>query len=140
LIAAGRRLDEHAGRRFFDTGIWPRNTSARRAEKRGADAYARDSTRVFAKRAVEVAGELRIVADPPVIVPVEDLPGATVYARFCGATVARGHARRGDRIGIASHLGQGDEFDRAIAKFSTAYADQNERDYQHSPRPSAPEG
>jgi hypothetical protein len=53
-------------------------TSARRAEKRVADAYARDSTRVFAKRAVEVAGELRIVADPPVIVPVEDLvvPGS----------------------------------------------------------------
>ena len=249
--------------------------SARRAEKHVADAYSRDSTRVFAKRADEVAGELRIVADPPLIVPVEDLtvpgsewedpvplikkllssyrrtlahqghpleefryvhaarkvvgvgsvgtrcyillltgrdeedplflqvkeaqasvlepyagrsayphhgqrvvmgqrlmqaatdiflgwqrikgldgvtrdyyvrqfhdwkgsadverlrvPGATWYARFCGATLARAHARWGDRIGIASYLGQGDVFDRAIAEFATAYADQNERDYQ----------
>src|SRR6516165_6691338 len=57
-------------------------------------------------------------------------PGATQYARFCGATLARAHARWGDRIAIASYLGQGDMFDRAIASFSAAYADQNERDYQ----------
>jgi Uncharacterized protein conserved in bacteria (DUF2252) len=41
----------------------------------------------------------------------------------------RAHARWGDRIGIASYLGGADAFDRAIAKFATAYADQNERDY-----------
>ncbi len=58
------------------------------------------------------------------------LPGATQYARFCGATLARAHARWGDRIAIASYLGQGDTFERAIARFSAAYADQNERDYQ----------
>src|SRR6516164_4519474 len=58
------------------------------------------------------------------------LPGAAQYARFCGATLARAHARWGDRIAIASYLGQGDQFDRAIASFSAAYADQNERDYQ----------
>ena len=249
--------------------------SARWAEKDVAKAYANDSTRVFAKRAAEVDGELRIVADPPLIVPVEDLimpgsewqnpaplirkllasyrrtlghqghpleefryvhaarkvvgvgsigtrcyillltgrdeddplflqvkeaqasvlepyagrstyphhgqrvvmgqrlmqaatdiflgwqrikgldgvtrdyyvrqfhdwkggadverllvPGATQYARFCGATLARAHARWGDRIAIASYLGQGDMFDRAIAVFATAYADQNERDYE----------
>ena len=57
------------------------------------------------------------------------MPGATQYARFCGATLARAHARWGDRIAIASYLGQGDMFDRAIADFSVAYADQNERDY-----------
>jgi uncharacterized protein (DUF2252 family) len=57
------------------------------------------------------------------------VPGATVYARICGATLARAHARWGDRIAIASYLGQGDAFDRAIADFSAAYADQNERDY-----------
>ena len=56
-------------------------------------------------------------------------PGATVYARICGATLARAHARWGDRIAIASYLGNGDAFDRAIADFSAAYADQNERDY-----------
>jgi uncharacterized protein (DUF2252 family) len=58
------------------------------------------------------------------------VPGATQYARFCGATLARAHARWGDRIAIASYLGQGDLFDQAIAGFSAAYADQNERDYK----------
>ena len=48
---------------------------------------------------------------------------------LCGATLARAHARWGDRIAIASYLGKGDAFDRAIADFSAAYADQNERDY-----------
>jgi uncharacterized protein (DUF2252 family) len=55
--------------------------------------------------------------------------GATLYARICGATLARAHARWGDRIAIASYLGKGDTFDQAIADFSAAYADQNERDY-----------
>jgi uncharacterized protein (DUF2252 family) len=55
--------------------------------------------------------------------------GAWLYARLCGATLARAHARWGDRIAIAAYLGRGDTFDRAIADFSAAYADQNERDY-----------
>jgi uncharacterized protein (DUF2252 family) len=54
----------------------------------------------------------------------------TLYARMCAATLARAHARSGDRIAIASYLGNSDAFDRAIADFSSAYADQNERDYQ----------
>jgi uncharacterized protein (DUF2252 family) len=57
------------------------------------------------------------------------VPGATVYARICGATLARAHARWGDRIAIASYLGRGGKFDAAVADFSAAYADQNERDY-----------
>jgi len=57
------------------------------------------------------------------------VPGATVYSRICAATLARAHARWGDRIAIASYLGKGDAFDRSIADFSAAYADQNERDY-----------
>jgi Uncharacterized protein conserved in bacteria (DUF2252) len=48
---------------------------------------------------------------------------------MCGFTLARGHARSGDRIAIASYLGKSSVFDRAIADFSVAYADQNERDY-----------
>ena len=56
-------------------------------------------------------------------------PGATLYARVCGATLARAHARWGDRIAIASYLGKSDAFDQAIADFSVVYADQNERDY-----------
>ena len=52
------------------------------------------------------------------------------YGRLCGWTLARAHARSGDRIAIASYLGGGDAFDRAILEFSGAYAEQNERDYQ----------
>ena len=56
--------------------------------------------------------------------------GATLYARMCAATLARAHARSADRIAIAAYLGKGDTFDRAMADFSSAYADQNERDYE----------
>jgi uncharacterized protein (DUF2252 family) len=52
------------------------------------------------------------------------------YGQLCGWTLARAHARSGDRIAIASYLGNGDSFDRAILEFSRAYADQNDRDYQ----------
>ncbi len=252
-----------------------RKRDARAAELRVRQAYARDSTRVFAKRASDFDGELRIVADPPLITPIEDLvvpgsgwenaeplvkkllssyrrtlgqqhhpleefryvhaarkvvgvgsvgtrcyillllgrdtndplflqvkeaqasvlegyagkstyphhgqrvvagqrlmqaatdiflgwqrikgldgvtrdyyvrqfhdwkggaevdnllpPSATVYARLCAATLARAHARWGDRIAMASYLGKGDAFARAVADFSSAYADQNERDYE----------
>jgi predicted alpha/beta hydrolase len=48
----------------------------------------------------------------------------------CGWTLARSHARSGDRIAIAAYLGAGDAFDEALAKFAVVYADQNERDYQ----------
>ena len=58
------------------------------------------------------------------------VPGATLYARMCATTLARAHARWGDRIAIASYLGRGDVFEQAIADFSASYADQNERDYE----------
>ena len=53
-----------------------------------------------------------------------------VYAQLCGWTLARGHARSGDRIAIAAYLGKGAGFERAIAEFAAAYADQNERDFE----------
>ncbi|MFJ9387404.1 DUF2252 domain-containing protein [Nocardioides sp. NPDC101246] len=53
----------------------------------------------------------------------------TGYARMCGWTLARAHARSGDPVAIASYLGSGDRFDRAVSTFAEAYADQNERDY-----------
>jgi hypothetical protein len=52
-----------------------------------------------------------------------------IYARLCGWTLARGHARSGDRIAIGAYLGSGESFDKAIGEFAVAYADQNERDY-----------
>ena len=48
---------------------------------------------------------------------------------LCGWTLARAHARSGDRVAIAAYLGRGDGFDRELARFAEAYADQNERDY-----------
>ena len=56
--------------------------------------------------------------------------GMATYGKLCGWTLARAHARSGDRIAIASYLGNSDSFDRAIVEFSKAYADQNEQDYQ----------
>jgi uncharacterized protein (DUF2252 family) len=55
--------------------------------------------------------------------------GMAAYGRLCGWTLARAHARSGDRIAIASYLGGGNVFDRAILDFSKAYADQNDADY-----------
>lgn len=64
-------------------------------------------------------------------VDIETLPpkGLEVYGRVCGWTLARAHARSGDRIAIAAYLGKGEGFDQAIAEFSERYADQNELDY-----------
>src|SRR5437763_12662435 len=56
--------------------------------------------------------------------------GMAIYGRWCGWTLARAHARSGDRVAIAAYLGGGTAFDRALVQFSKAYADQNERDYQ----------
>ncbi len=52
-----------------------------------------------------------------------------MYGQLCGWTLARAHARSGDRIAIASYLGNSDVFDKAIAQFAVAYADQNEKDH-----------
>jgi uncharacterized protein (DUF2252 family) len=54
----------------------------------------------------------------------------TLYARECGWTLARAHARSGDPIAMAAYLGKKDEFDKSITDFSERYADQNELDYQ----------
>jgi hypothetical protein len=64
-------------------------------------------------------------------VPIElMLPqGMELYARLCGWTLARAHARSGDRIALAAYLGGSAKFDQAIADFAETYADQNERDY-----------
>lgn len=53
----------------------------------------------------------------------------SLYAQLCGHTLAKAHARSGDAIAIASYLGRGDRFDRALAAFAETYADQNEHDY-----------
>jgi uncharacterized protein (DUF2252 family) len=65
-------------------------------------------------------------------IAIEDLVphGMRIYGEICGWTLARAHARSGDRIAIAAYLGGSDVFDQAITRFAAAYADQNERDHQ----------
>lgn len=66
------------------------------------------------------------IAEPQTMLP----EGMTAFGELCGATLARAHARSGDRIAIAAYLGGGDAFDRALTVFAERYADQNERDHQ----------
>jgi uncharacterized protein (DUF2252 family) len=70
----------------------------------------------------DMKGSVEVEAMAPV--------GLTYYARICGWTLARAHARSGDPIAIAQYLGTSDAFDKSITDFSQRYADQNERDYQ----------
>jgi len=63
--------------------------------------------------------------------PIEQMipSGMKVYARMCGWTLARAHARSGDRVALAAYLGGSAKFDQAIADFAERYADQNELDH-----------
>ncbi len=63
-------------------------------------------------------------------IDVMDPAGLQAYGRICGWTLARAHARSGDRIAIAAYLGGGEPFDRALATFAETYADQNENDFR----------
>ncbi|MFF4978706.1 DUF2252 domain-containing protein [Streptomyces sp. NPDC001046] len=53
-----------------------------------------------------------------------------LFARLCGASLARAHARSGDPVAIGAYLGGGDRFDRALTAFAQSYADRNERDFE----------
>jgi predicted alpha/beta hydrolase len=53
-----------------------------------------------------------------------------IYAQMCGWTLARAHARSGDRVAISSYIGSNDTFPQAVARFATAYADQNDIDHE----------
>jgi uncharacterized protein (DUF2252 family) len=63
--------------------------------------------------------------------PLEQMlpAGMSLYGGLCGSTLARAHARSGDRIAIAAYLGKSDRFDNAVVDFAETYADQNERDH-----------
>ena len=75
---------------------------------------------------------VRQLRDWKLSVDIENIlaSGMQLYGELCGWTLARAHARSGDRIAIAAYLGGSDAFDRAITQFAAAYADQNERDHQ----------
>jgi uncharacterized protein (DUF2252 family) len=88
-------------------------------------------TRAQAPDGVERDFYLRQLWDSKMSAEIETMTPHTlgIYAQLCGWTLAHGHARSGDRVAIAAYLGSSDSFDRAIAEFSTSYADQNERDF-----------
>jgi len=88
-------------------------------------------TRVTGPDGVDRDYYVRQLKDWKFSAPIEQMipSGMTVYARMCGWTLARAHARSGDRIALASYLGGSGKFDQAIADFAETYADQNERDY-----------
>jgi uncharacterized protein (DUF2252 family) len=68
----------------------------------------------------------KISADVETMTPDE----MKIYGQMCGWTLARAHARSGDRVAIASYLGKNDVFENSLVEFANAYADQNERDYE----------
>ena len=88
-------------------------------------------TRIHGPDGIDRDFYVRQLRDWKFSVPIEVmLPvGMTLYARLCGWTLARAHARSGDRIALAAYLGGSAKFDNAIAAFAETYADQNELDY-----------
>jgi uncharacterized protein (DUF2252 family) len=74
---------------------------------------------------------LRQLRDWKFSFPIEQMlpEGMSIYAHLCAWTLARAHARSGDRVAIAAYLGASSRFDQAIGDFAEAYADQNARDY-----------
>jgi len=108
-VVAGQRLMQAASDIFLG---WQRTQA-------GLDGQARD----FYVRQLR---DWKFSLDIEAMIPA----GMRLYGELCGWTLARAHARSGDRIAIASYLGNSDVFDKAIAHFAAAYADQNERDHQ----------
>ncbi len=88
-------------------------------------------TRALGPDKVERDFYVRQLRDWKFSMPIEQMlpPGMTIYAGLCGWTLARAHARSGDRFALAAYLGSSSKFDEAIADFAETYADQNERDY-----------
>jgi uncharacterized protein (DUF2252 family) len=108
-VVAGQRLMQAASDIFLG---WQRNEA-------GLDGRVRD---FYVRQLRDWKFSVEIAALRP--------EGLKLYSGLCGWTLARAHARSGDRIAIAAYLGSSDAFDQAIAEFAAAYADQNERDYE----------
>jgi len=108
-VVAGQRLMQASSDIFLG---WQRNPA-------GFDGKARD----FYVRQLR---DWKFSLDIEAMVP----RGMRLYGELCGWTLARAHARSGDRIAIAAYLGGADVFDKAISQFAVAYADQNEKDHQ----------
>jgi len=88
-------------------------------------------TRITGPDGIDRDFYVRQLKDWKFSMPIEAMlpAGMTAYARLCGWTLARAHARSGDRVALAAYLGGSARFDQAIADFAETYADQNEDDY-----------
>ena len=94
-------------------------TRVRSVRRNGADGVARND-------------HMRQLWDGKVSAEIEgfDPPMLAVYGELCGWTLARAHARSGDRLAIAAYLGATDAFEEAVADFAEGYAAQNDEDYR----------
>jgi len=110
-VVAGQRLMQAASDIFLG---WQRVEASMAPDGRDHDYYLRQLQ--------DWKGSI----DPETAQPM----GVNVYGSLCAHALARAHARSSDRIAIASYLGTSDTFEKALVKFSEAYADQNERDYE----------
>jgi uncharacterized protein (DUF2252 family) len=122
-------LEPHLGRSSF-TSHAERVVEGQRLSQASSDIF------LGWTRADDMDGQprdfyVRQLRDWKISVDLGRLPtrGLATYARWCGATLARAHARSGDRVAIAAYLGKSDAFDRALADFAVAFADLNEHDH-----------
>jgi len=122
-------LAEYAGRSQYDNQ-GERVVAGQHLQQAQSDIFL-GWTRILAPDGVDRDFYVRQLRDWKFSAPIEQMlpEGMTIYARLCGWTLARAHARSGDRIALAAYLGGSAKFDRAIADFAETYADQNELDY-----------
>jgi hypothetical protein len=122
-------LAEYAGRSQY-SNQGERVVAGQRLQQAQSDIFL-GWTRITGPDGIDRDFYVRQLRDWKFSVPIEVMlpPGMTLYARLCGWTLARAHARSGDRIALDSYLGGSDKFDQAIADFAETYADQNERDH-----------
>ena len=107
-VVAGQRLMQAASDIFLG---WQRTD--------GIDGVSRD---YYVRQLQDWKGSI----DTDTMIP----EGLEAYGKLCALTLARAHARSGDRFAMASYLGNNASFEKALAKFAESYADQNERDYE----------
>jgi uncharacterized protein (DUF2252 family) len=123
-------LAEYAGRSQYDNQ-GQRVVAGQRLQQAQSDIFLGWTRIANPAEGVDRDFYVRQLRDWKFSVPIEAMlpAGMTAYARLCGWTLARAHARSGDRAALAAYLGGSDRFDQAIADFAETYADQNELDY-----------
>lgn len=124
--ARASALEAHAGKSLY-SNHGQRVIMGQRMMQSSSDVF-----RGWAKSSHGYDFYVRQLVDMKMSAPLEKVnaPLLERYLRNCGWALACAHARSGDAARISGYLGRSDSFDRALAEFAHAYADQNERDYQ----------